>query len=184
MVITCSFTVDEKQVGQRSDVIVEAIGKSTDIVWMRSMLSSGECTEPSNQPLALAAIYYEHANTTATPGNDSIAHIDTSPPCENDDLSVSIPAYPIAADDPTTTIQMSVNVSVNATGHLVWTINDSAFHGDYNNPLLLLANAGNTSYPMDPQWNVYNEGSNTTIRVSIINVSPTSHPWHLHGHEM
>lgn len=151
---------------------------------MRSMLSSGGCTEPSNQPLALATIYYEHANTTAAPGNSSVAHVDTSPPCENDDLLISKPAYPIAVDEPTTTIQMSVNVSVNATGHLVWVINDSAFRGNYNNPILLLANAGNASYPMDPEWNVYNTGSNTTIRVVVTNVSPTSHPWHFHGHQM
>lgn len=175
---------DRKQVGQRSDVIVEATGNPTDIVWMRSMLSSGECTEPSNQPLALATIYYEHANTTAAPGTNSVAQIDTTSPCENDDLSLTVPEYPIIASDPSTTIDMSVNVSINATGHLVWTINDSAFRGNYNNPLLLLANAGNTSYPMDPEWNVYNVGSNATIRVVITNHSPTSHPWHLHGHEM
>ena len=151
---------------------------------MRSLLSSGECTEPSIQPLALAAIYYEQANTTGAPDNNSIAHTDTSSPCENDDLSVSVPEYPIIAEDPSTTIEMSVNVSVNATGHLVWTINDSVFRGDYNNPLLLLAKAGNASYPMDLQRNIYNVGSNTTIRVVVTNHSPTSHPWHLHGHEM
>ena len=165
-------------------MVVEATGKSTDAVWMRSMLSSGECTEPNNQPLALATIYYEHANTTAKPGNNSVAHVDDSPPCENDDLSVSVPEYPISVDEPSTTIQMSVNVTVNSTGHLVWTINDSGFRGNYNNPILLLANQGNTSYPMDLEWNVYNVGSNATIRVVIQNVSPTSHPWHLHGHEM
>jgi len=177
-------TADFKQVGQRSDVIVEATGKSTDVVWMRSMLSSGGCTEPNHQPLALATIYYEHANTTAPPGNDSVAHVDTSPPCDNDDLSISIPEYSISADKPDTTIDMAVKVSVNATGHLVWTINDSAFRGNFNNPILLLANTGNTSYPMDPEWNVYNTGSNKTIRVVVTNHSPTSHPWHLHGHEM
>ena len=148
------------------------------------MISSGECTEPANQPLALATIYYEHANQTAAPGNNSIAHVDNTPPCENDDLSQTVPAYPIAAGNPSTTIDMAVNVSINATGNLVWTINDSAFHADYNNPILLLANAGNTSYPLDPNWNVYNVGTNTTIRVLITNESPTSHPWHFHGHEM
>ena len=172
------------QVGQRSDVIVEATGQPTDAVWMRSMLSSGECTEPNNQPLALATIYYEKANTTAAPGKNSVAHVDTSPPCENDDLAISIPEYPIPADEPSTTIEMAVNVSINATGHLVWTINDSAYRGNYNNPILLLANSGNTSYPMDPEWNVYNVGSNATIRVVVNNISPTSHPWHFHGHEM
>ena len=79
---------------------------------------------------------------------------------------------------------MSVNVSVNTTGHLVWTINDSVFKGDYNNPLLLLAKAGNGNYTMNLQRNIYDVGSNATVRVVITNHSPTSHPWHLHGHEM
>jgi FtsP/CotA-like multicopper oxidase with cupredoxin domain len=148
------------------------------------MMSSGECTEPANQPLALATIYYEHANTTAAPGNNSIAQVDNTAPCENDDLTKTTPAYPIAAGNPSTTIDMAVNVSINATGNLVWTINESAFRADYNNPILLLANKGNTSYPFNPNWNVYNVGTNTTIRVVVTNLSPTSHPWHLHGHEM
>ena len=165
-------------------MVVEATGDPTDIVWMRSMMSSGECTEPANQPLALATIYYEHANKTAAPPKTSIAQVDNTSPCENDDLSDSIPEYVIAAGPASTTIDMAVNVSINATGNLIWTINDSAFHADYNNPILLLANKGNTSYPLDPEWNVYNVGTNATVRVVLTNDSPTSHPWHLHGHEM
>lgn len=55
----------------------------------------------------------------------------------------------------------------------------------YSNPLLLLANQGNTSYPNDPQWNVYNFGSNSSIRIVLRNllyVTRASHPMHLHGH--
>lgn len=52
-------------VGQRTDVLVTANGKSTDAVWMRSDISE-KCSVP-NQPHALAGIYYEHANTSATP---------------------------------------------------------------------------------------------------------------------
>ena len=165
-------------------MIVEGTGNPRDIFWMRSLLSSGQCTEPSIQPLALAVIYYEDADTTMKPTNKSTAHIDTSSPCDNDDLSITTPEYPIIAEDPSTTIQMSVNVSVNATGHLVWTINNSAFRGDYTNPLLLLAKAGNANGITDLQRNIFNVGTNTTIRVVVTNHSPTSHPWHLHGHEM
>lgn len=152
---------------------------------MRSKLASGSCTEPVNQPLALATIYYEHANTTAAPvPSNSTAQVDNTDPCNNDDLSKTVPNYPIAAGEPSTTYTMNVNISVNATGHLQWTINDSMFRGDYNNPVLLLAKTGNDSYPLDPQWNVYNFGTNDTIRIIVQNISPTSHPWHLHGHEM
>ena len=171
------------QVGQRSDVVVEATGSSTDIVWMRSWITSGQCTEPAQQPLGLAAIYYEKADTTSSPGVQSVAQVDKTNPCENDVLSETEPAYAIAAGTPATTIHMGVNFTVNATGHLLWTINDSPFRVDYNSPVLLLANAGNVSYP-DPEWNIYNIGSNGSVRVVINNYTPTSHPWHLHGHEM
>ena len=152
---------------------------------MRSDITSGACTEPANQPYALAAIYYEKADNNSAPGSSSIAQIDTTPACLNDPLSDTVPMFPIAAAESDTTVTMNVAVTVNATGHVVWTINDSAFEGDLTNPILLLAKAGNDSYPAaDADWNVYNMGTNKTIRVVVNNLSPTNHPWHLHGHEM
>ena len=150
---------------------------------MRADLAQGGCTEPSNQPHGMAVVYYEKANTSAVPSANSVAQVDNTPPCENDALSTTIPAHAVSAGSPSTTITMNVGVTVNSTGHLVWTINDSPFHGDYNAPVLLLADQGNVSYP-DPHWNVYNVGTNATIRVVVNNHTPTSHPWHLHGHEM
>lgn len=171
--------------GQRTDVVVEATGDPTDIVWMRSQITLGACTEPANQPLALAVIYYEDANSNSAPGIDSVAQVDTTPPCLNDPLSETIPMFPIAAADADTTVTMDVAVTVNSTGHIIWTINNSTFRADLNNPLLLLAKSGNISYPAaDADWNVYNLGTNKTVRVVVNNLSPTSHPWHLHGHEM
>ena len=173
------------QVGQRTDVVVEATGDPTDIVWMRSQITSGACTEPAKQPLGLAVIYYEAAKNGSAPGTNSVAQIDNTSPCLNDPLSDSVPMYPIAAADADTTVTMNVAVTVNATGHIVWTINDSAFEADYDNPILLLAKSGNSSYPTaDADWNVYNLGTNKTVRVVLNNLSPTSHPWHLHAHEM
>ncbi len=152
---------------------------------MRSEITSGACTEPANQPLALAVIYYEDANKTSAPGKDSVPQIDTTPACLNDPLSKTVPMYPIVAADADSTVIMNVAVAVNATGHIVWTINDSAFEADWNNPILLLAKSGNISYPAaDADWNVYNLGTNKTVRIVVNNLSPTSHPWHLHGHEM
>ena len=51
-----------------------------------------------------------------------------------------------------------------------------------SHPLLDLAYSGNTSYPYDPQWNVYNVGENYSVRIVLRNLSPVSHPMHLHGH--
>jgi FtsP/CotA-like multicopper oxidase with cupredoxin domain len=63
-------------------------------------------------------------------------------------------------------------------------MNGSSFRANYNFPTLLLSNAGNNSYPFDPQWNVYNFGSNSSVRFIINNKSPAAHPMHLHGHTM
>lgn len=61
-------------------------------------------------------------------------------------------------------------------------MNNQTFRANYNNPILLLSNLGNNSYPDDPQWNVYNFGSNSSIRFVITNPFFLAHPIHLHGH--
>ena len=61
-------------IGQRTDVIVKATGKPTDAVWMRSDLSANCAT--ANQPHALAAIYYPHANTSSTPKSTATSYSD------------------------------------------------------------------------------------------------------------
>ncbi len=106
-----------------------------------------------------------------------------------DNLTVTEPFYTITPDsDPATTITLAINTTINTTatepGHFLWTMNDSSFRADYNAPLLLLAKAGNTSYPYDPEWNVYNTGSNKTVRLVVINLTGAAHPMHLHGHNM
>lgn len=76
-------------VGQRTDILVKAIGKPTDAVWMRSDIS-GNCSL-SHQPHAFAAIYYESADktqeptTTATTYSDSFCgNVSTAQAPEND----------------------------------------------------------------------------------------------------
>lgn len=70
---------------------------------------------------------------------------------------------------PTTTIYLGVNATVNSTGHLLWTINDRTFRDDESNPILLLANQKNATNVYNPDWNVYNLGSNKTIRLVVQN---------------
>jgi FtsP/CotA-like multicopper oxidase with cupredoxin domain len=61
-------------------------------------------------------------------------------------------------------------------------MNGASFRANYNNPILLLSNLGNNSYPQHPEWNVYNFGSNSSIRFVINNPGFAAHPMHLHGH--
>jgi len=145
---------------------------------MRSTLSNCSST---TQPFAKAIVRYDNSNsqpsTTAWP--------DTTDPCANDDLSLTQPWYPVAPDqNPGTTITVNISATINGTGHFVWTMNGSPFRANYNNPVLLLSNAGNNSYPDDPEWNIYNVGSNSSVRIIFLNNSPAPHPMHLHGHTM
>lgn len=82
--------------------------------------------------------------------------------------------------------QVTQNISIefkkNATGFDLWHMNGQPFRANYDHPLLLLAKLGNTSYPYDPQWNVYNFKKNGTIRIIVKNNFPAPHPMHLHGH--
>jgi len=57
-------------VGQRTDIVVEASGKPSDAVWMRSTLGKSAIVGGCNlvdgvSPEDVAAIYYQSANTSA-----------------------------------------------------------------------------------------------------------------------
>jgi FtsP/CotA-like multicopper oxidase with cupredoxin domain len=166
------------QIGQRTDVIVQGLANGKGSYWMRSTMSACAAT---NQPFAKAIVHYDNhgfkPNTTAWEDNTD--------PCANDNLAITQPWFPIApTDKPETTVTIILSATINSTGHFVWTMDGSAFRANYNNPVLLLSNAGNNSYPDDPEWNVYNFGSNSSVRFHIINRSPAPHPMHLHGHTM
>ena len=65
-------------VGQRTDVIVEANGNVNESYWMRSTISTCSFT---NQPDALAIVYYPQSNRFSKPS--STAWNDTTKPCAN-----------------------------------------------------------------------------------------------------
>ncbi|KAL9622747.1 MAG: hypothetical protein Q9160_002865 [Pyrenula sp. 1 TL-2023] len=105
--------------------------------------------------------------------------------CINDPLSLTIPRYPIPLPSPTTTYPQTITITQNATQQWNWEFNGITFHGNYNSPVLFLAQQGNTTYPFDPQWNVVNLGQNTaSYRFVTYNRSPRPHPMHLHGHNV
>ncbi|KAL6721966.1 hypothetical protein ACLMJK_001071 [Lecanora helva] len=167
-------------VGQRSDVIVDAIGDDHTSYWMRSTMSN--CSR-TLQPYAQAIVYYPDAPKDEKP--TTTAWIDNTNACANDDLASTIPFYSLEpASNAGTTIEIAINFTTNSTGHHIWTMNESSFRANYNVPLLLLAKAGNTSYPYNPEWNVYNTGNNDTVRLVVNNPTPAAHPMHLHGHNM
>ena len=146
---------------------------------MRSNIST-PCTV-ANQPNALAAIFYDHADTSKSP-TSSAWNVPDPGTCANDDLSLTTPYYSITPNTPSTTRNLDISFEVNTTGHFLWQLDGTSFRADYNSPVLLLADQGNFTYP--EEWNVKNFGTNTTIRIIVNNPTPGSHPMHLHGHNM
>jgi len=173
-------------VGQRSDVIVEANGSPSGAYWMRANTTCSLTDGIS--PFAVAAIYYENANTTAVPTSSPSYTDEQLAACRNDDLSLTVPYYSLTPDpSPPTTQVMEItyvnNATENTTGYNVWEINNQTFRADYNDPVLLEAKLGATEY--DADWNVYNFENATSVRIIIKNTfTGGPHPMHLHGHNM
>jgi FtsP/CotA-like multicopper oxidase with cupredoxin domain len=175
-------------VGQRTDVVFTASGKPTDAVWMRSTLGTsaffGGCTLTDGiSPEAVAAIYYQNANTSVIPTTNSSVSATAINTCLNDPLSSTIPAFPIAPPlKPQTQEIINITYQSNGTNDLFY-MNNSTFRADYNDALLLEAKMGYTKFP--EEWNVYNFGSSQSIRLVVYNYAQTgAHPMHMHGHNM
>lgn len=90
-------------------------------------------------------------------------------------MEKTVPYYPQAVPNPSVTYDLTINTIINETGHKLYVMNGSPFQGDYNHPILLLADEKNYSYPLDPKWNVVNFDSNSSIRVNIWNNNSAPH---------
>ncbi|KAK0733755.1 multicopper oxidase-domain-containing protein [Lasiosphaeria miniovina] len=170
-------TVVTLGVGQRTDVLVTAnAGNPMSGFWMRSNLTS--CT-PARQPHAVAAVYYDHADTSKAPTSKAW-NVSDPGTCANDDLSVTQPLYPMPLPNPTFTQTMAIDTFKNASNITLWRFNGVSMRADFNEPPLLLANQGRFDFP--PERNVLNLYANSSIRIIVKNNSPAAHPIHLHGH--
>ena len=152
-------------------MVVYANGDPKSAYWMRSNIST-ICNLP-HQPQALAEIYYQGAGVNEQPKTQPWPYTDNGK-CNNDDLSLTTPYFNITPDpNPAKTFDVIVDEKVNATGHLEWRLNYQAFRGDYNKPLLLLAQEKDQTY--EPEWNVIHPGESKTVRLIINNNSTISH---------
>ncbi|KAH9889159.1 multicopper oxidase [Xylariomycetidae sp. FL2044] len=168
-------------VGQRVDVVVHADGdqkNNTKAFWLRANMTS--CST-AKQPYALAAIYYDDADTDAMP--DSVAWDVPDPgTCANDDLELTVPYYPIELPEPSWTGTMDIGAFKNKSGNFLWSFNNVSARVDYNDPTLLQATSGDLSF--EPEMNVINFGTNSSIRIVVNNPTPAPHPMHAHGLNM
>ncbi|KAF2686030.1 multicopper oxidase [Lentithecium fluviatile CBS 122367] len=169
-------------IGQRTDVVVEAVGNPGDAYWMRSQLGTNRCTlNDGISPNAVAAVYYNDADTESVPATESDVTADQLAACKNDDLTLGIPLCKIPIEEPSVTQRLDFEFKSNGTNFL-WYINNSSYRGDYNAPILLQAK--DSDYDYKPEWNVFDFGSNKTVRLHMVNHGFIgSHPMHLHGHD-
>ena len=164
-------------IGQRTDVVFTANGKSGESYWLRAWNDPlcGQSDGPDGRGIISYGDTTEEPTTTGTT-------IAPNPNCANQDLSLTVPAYPWPAQDPDTTITINVGPIQDASGVYKWAMNGQGFKGDASAPLLLSAITQDTT-SFAPERNVYNTGSNKTVRVIINNQFVAPHPMHLHGHD-
>jgi FtsP/CotA-like multicopper oxidase with cupredoxin domain len=115
-------------VGQRSDILVKAIGNPRDSFWMRSEISTN-CSH-TNQPTALAAIYYEDADTSLTPQSTRTSYEIKN--CTNDAIILTEPLFRQSPPKtPAFTQDIDISFGTNATGAMVWMMNNQSFRANY-----------------------------------------------------
>ncbi|TAQ86568.1 hypothetical protein B7494_g5109 [Chlorociboria aeruginascens] len=171
-------------VGQRTDVLVYSpLIPLQESYYVRSYIPITGCSS-SNKPDAVGIAYYGLEPTTpSTTVWPALAESLTE--CANDNLTETVPWFPQTSDPTPSTVQtIDIEFGQNSSGNWLWTMNAISFRANYNNPVLLLSNLGNNTYPDDEQWNVYDFGSNHSIRIVLTNPVPVPHPIHLHGHNM
>jgi len=166
------------RIGQRTDVIVEASGPPNSSFWMHADIP-GPCSV--SNPLsfhALAAIYYGSTVTTTAP--NTTAHPYDASLCSNDPLNKTTSFFPFPRHLLSSrNARNDIMFGPNLTGYDLFSMNGQTFRANYKYPVLFLANQGNTSYPNDPQWNVYNFSNNASVRLIVHNKFGASHPMHL-----
>ncbi|KAI1747442.1 multicopper oxidase-domain-containing protein [Xylaria castorea] len=165
-------------IGQRVDVIVKADRDPAGAYWLRSNLTT--CSN-AKQPFALAAIYYDKADTKTKPMSKPWDVPDPGT-CANDDLELTKPIYSMELPEPSWTQNMDISLTRNESGHLLWQFGGVAARVDYNNPTLLQVK--NNDFNFEPEMNVMNFGSNSSIRFIVNNPTPAPHPMHAHGVNM
>ncbi|KAH7308600.1 multicopper oxidase-domain-containing protein [Stachybotrys elegans] len=166
-------------VGQRSDILVMANGKSTDAVWMRSELDVVCLDIPTIQPNATAPIYYTEADIEHLPTSSGAQW--SSDGCGNEPLAKTVPLYPKTPPSPDLTLHVNMTLRLNNTGHLLFFMNNSTLYASYGEPILREAYNGRTDFANRPEWNVASTGNASTVRLILQTDFPIQHSMHLHG---
>ncbi|KAF3761909.1 hypothetical protein M406DRAFT_266287 [Cryphonectria parasitica EP155] len=180
-------------VAQRTDILVTADADPDQTYWMRSTITLNCSVTHNAEGLAVIGYaghqqisnYSSSNQDLPTPQSNMTAAAAAADEktflCMNDDLSKTVPFFPQSVNpDPDTVETVTVNLFTNATGNHIWIMNNKTQYTDYNAPAMLQAAQGNYSFP-EPDANVYNFGTNKTVRIVLNTVYQSAHPMHLHG---
>lgn len=167
-------------VGQRADVVVEAVGSPSDAFWMRAHIGLDGCNVFNPEASeAIAGIYYEHADPMAVPAPNPQPDAQLTV-CANDDISLALPLQNLMPDaNPSVTSELHISNKYNGT-HWLWHFGDESYRANFNDALLWQLQQGTAEF--GPQSNVYDYGSNKSVRFVVYNHVPAPHPMHMHGH--
>jgi FtsP/CotA-like multicopper oxidase with cupredoxin domain len=167
-------------VGQRADILIQALDTPSATYWMRARASGSSTTDDSRHSEVLAAIYYEQADPALVPSSEGVPRQGA---WQNDPLDLIQPEYSIAPNGDAYQQDLIFGLDKNSSGTFEWLINGQTTRATFNSPSLYLAAEGNTTYA-DPQWNMFNFGQNRSIILNVTNATPFTHPFHLHGHNL
>jgi FtsP/CotA-like multicopper oxidase with cupredoxin domain len=183
-------------VAQRTDILVTADADPAATYWMRSTITLN-CSVTHNPDARAIISYIDDSNdfsstARADPGTIPLPTSNISEAaeaanqksflCKNDDLDKTVPFFPQPLDlNPDTVETITLDLFTNATGNHIWIMNNVTQYTNYNAPVMLQAYEGNFSFP-SPDANVFNFGTNRTVRIVLNTVYQSAHPMHLHGH--
>ena len=159
-------------VGQRSDIVFTASGEPGQTYWFRATndVLCGQTAGPDGRGI----IAYGDADPSVEPTSTTTA-LPPNTSCANDALSLTVPVYADPVQDPDVTITITVGPQPDANGVFRWVMNGVAFKGDPSAPMLLSTiTEDSTTYP--PERNVYDLGSNNTVRIIVNNIFRAPHP--------
>jgi FtsP/CotA-like multicopper oxidase with cupredoxin domain len=174
--------------GQRMQVVIRAKGSPGKSYWFRADTTAlamdrgttcGDRNLSANQSRAIIRyIGADHSAPTSKP------HLYT-PHCSDESLKGASPVVPLRLRAPKSTQTITINpLQANASGDLVFRVDNSSLYLNFNKPTLNLINDGFSRFP--PSYNVYFlEGhSEDTALIVLQDQTGIPHPVHLHGHDI
>ncbi|ORY83202.1 multicopper oxidase-domain-containing protein [Protomyces lactucae-debilis] len=175
-------------IGQRAEVIIKATEDPRKSYWFRADTTAlgmnrgttcGDKNLSANQSKAIISyVGADGSDPDSTPWT-------YTPHCSDVAMNNAKPVVALTLPPPIFRQNHSLDpIKPNATGDIVFNVDNSSLYLNWNKPTLNLINDGFTQFPR--QYNVYQ--LNGTDRDSVIVVLQDNtgipHPIHLHGHDM